>query len=543
MKINGAQAIIKALELESIDTIFGYPGSAICPFYDALFDSNITHVLSRNEQGAAHAASGYAKATGKTGVCIATSGPGSTNLITGIATAYMDSVPLVAITGQVSSELIGRDSFQEVDTTGMTSPFTKHNYLVKDVKQLPRILKEAFHIASTGRPGPVLIDIPYDVQASELDFIYPDKVDLPGYCIETQDISQDIKKINKLLEQAKCPVICAGGGIISANAQNELISFAEKFQIPVTTTLMGIGSIPFNHKLYLGMLGSHGVYAANYAINNADLIIIFGARVGNRAMGKASEIAKKAMIIHIDLDPAEIGKNIKPDVPVIADVKIVLKELLSNSISTSFSNWLEIVLSKKEPHNFDKIQTKKSTVINPPLLIHKLSELAGNKAIITTEVGQNQIWAANYYRIASPRTFISSGGMGTMGYGLPAAVGAKMGCPDVPVIAISGDGSLQMSIQELGTIKQQDLGVKIVLFNNSRLGMVREMQKEKFCGRYSQVHMEHNPDFQLLAKSYGFNSNKISDNKDIVPALKQMLSDESPFLLECIVDPEEPTLY
>ncbi len=543
MRIMGSQAIIKALELESVNIIFGYPGAAVCPFYDALYDSKIIHVLTRNEQGAAHAASGYARATGKTGVCIATSGPGSTNLITGIATAYMDSIPLVAITGQVSSELIGRDSFQEVDTTGATSPFTKHNYLVKDVSQLPRIIKEAFYIASTGRPGPVLIDIPYDIQASEVDFNYPEKVDLSGYRLKAEDISNEIDKVIEAMENTNKPIICAGGGIISSNASDELLSFAEKHQIPITTTLMGIGSVPFLHELNLGMLGSHGVYTANYAMHNADLVIIIGARVGNRAMGAASEIAKNARIVHIDIDPAEIGKNIKTDISIISDAKRVLEELLRISVSKNYTPWLEEIRSIKEkkPLKFNFSETSKT--ISPTFLLSRLSELTDNKAIITTEVGQNQIWAANYYKTQSPRTFISSGGMGTMGYGLPAAVGAKMGFPDVPVIAVSGDGSLQMSIQELGTIKQQGIGVKIILFNNSRLGMVREMQKVSFCGRYSQVYMEHNPDFQMLAAAYGFKSDKIYNNSDVIEALKKMLSDNSPYLLECIVDSEEPTLY
>jgi len=543
MRITGSQAIVKALELESADIIFGYPGSAICPFYDALYDSKITHVLTRNEQGAAHAANGYARATGKTGVCIATSGPGSTNLITGIATAYMDSIPLVAITGQVSSELIGRDSFQEVDTTGATSPFTKHNYLVKDISQLPRIIKEAFYIASTGRPGPVLIDIPYDIQTSELDFSYPEKVDLPGYHLESANISNEIEKVREAMKNAHQPIICAGGGIISSHAWDELLSFAEKHRIPITTTLMGIGSIPFSHELNLGMLGSHGIYAANFAVHNADLVIIIGARVGNRAMGTASEIAKKAKIVHIDIDPAEIGKNIKTDIPIHADAKHALKELLKVPVSNNYNAWVNKILDIKERHPLKLGYYENSKTVSPPFLLSRLAELAGDKAIITTEVGQNQIWAANYYKIQLPRTFISSGGMGTMGYGLPAAVGAKMGCSNVPVIAVSGDGSLQMSIQELGTIKQQGLGVKIILFNNSRLGMVREMQKVKFCGRYSQVYMEHNPDFQMLAKAYGLNSRKITGNAEVMSALEEMLSDESPYLLECIVDPEEPTLY
>jgi acetolactate synthase-1/2/3 large subunit len=455
----------------------------------------------------------------------------------------MDSIPVVAITGQVSSELIGRDSFQEVDTTGATSPFTKHNYLVKDAASLPRILKEAFYIASTGRPGPVLIDIPYDIQTAEIDFVYPETVNLPGYNQGITDISDAISKVGEALESSHSPVICAGGGIISSRGWDALLSFSEKLSIPVTNTLMGIGSLPTSYELNFGMIGSHGVYTANYAIHNADLVFIIGARVGNRAMGTASEIAKKAKIVHIDIDPAEIDKNIKTDINIIADAKYVLEELSKLTPSKNYSAWVEKLKILKQKHMKELIFPENSNTINPPFLLSKLSELTDSKAIITTEVGQNQIWAANYYRVKSPSTFISSGGMGTMGYGLPASVGAKMGCPKSPVIAISGDGSLQMSIQEFGTIKQENIGVKVVLFNNSRLGMVREMQKVKFSGRYSQVYMEHNPDFQMLARAYGFRSEKISSNSEIGAALKRMLSDDSSYLLECIVDSDEPTLY
>ena len=515
MKITGAQAIIKALELESVDTIFGYPGAAICPFYDALLDSKITHVLVRNEQGAAHAANGYARVTGKAGVCVATSGPGSTNLITGIATAYMDSVPLVAITGQVSSELLGTDSFQEVDITGATAPFTKHNYLVKSPEQIPRIMKEAFYIATTGRPGPVLIDFPVDIQTSQLDFLYPSEVDLPGYNPIGKDYSEQLLEIQDSLNQAQNPVICAGGGIISSESWDELQAFAQMYNIPVTTTLMGIGSLPSSHELHLGMLGSHGVYTANYAINNADLIIIAGARVGNRTLGNASEIAKKARIIHIDIDPAEIGKNIKTDIYINANIKEVLTELLKLPISTNFSSWLSKLKDIKSKHSPKLTYSESSKTIYPPLLLSSLSDLVNNDTIITTEVGQNQIWAANFFRSKSPRTFISSGGMGTMGYGLPAALGAKIGCPDQTVIAIGGDGSFQMSMQELSTIKQERLGVKIILLNNSSLGMVREMQKDKFNECYSSVYFEHSPHYQILADAYGFSYRKISSNSQI----------------------------
>ncbi|MCX7843446.1 MAG: biosynthetic-type acetolactate synthase large subunit [Clostridia bacterium] len=542
MKLTGAQAIIKALELEKVDIIFGYPGAAICPFYDSLLDSAITHVLTRNEQGAAHAASGYARVTGKTGVCVATSGPGATNLITGIATAYMDSIPMVAITGQVSSELIGRDVFQEADITGATAPFCKHNYLVKDAKALPRIIKEAFHIASTGRPGPVLIDIPIDVQNKEISFAYPESIDIKGYKPTYKGHSLQIRRIADAIAKAKAPVICAGGGVINANAAEELIKLAEKLRIPVTTTLMGIGAIPADHELSLGMLGSHGVYSANYALHNADLVIIMGARVADRAIGTASKIAEKAKIVHIDIDPAEIGKNIGTSIPVVGDVKLILKELLETAVKGNADEWMESIKRIKKEHPLKHRDGEEGVAVKPQYLLSMLSDMLDRDSIITTEVGQNQIWAANHFKVKKPRTFISSGGMGTMGYGLPAAVGAKFGAPRQKVVAVCGDGSFQMSMNELGTIKQHKLGVKIIIFNNSRLGMVRELQKNRYCGRYSQVFLEDNPDFVKLVEAYGFTGERIDSDSQVRDALGRFLADDRPYLLECIVDPEEPTL-
>ncbi len=543
MKMTGAKAMIHALELEQVSTVFGYPGAAICPFYDALLDSGIKHVLSRNEQGAAHAASGYARAIGRTGVCVGTSGPGSTNLITGIATAYMDSIPMVAITGQVSSELIGSDSFQEVDITGATSPFTKHNYLVKSASDLPRIFKEAFHIASTGRPGPVLIDVPLDVQADEFDYQDPGPVSLPGYHPSSQLPDEKVKAMVEMLNAARRPVICAGGGVVAANAADQLRQVVDKHRIPVMTTMMGIGAMPADHPLYLGILGSHGVFPANYSLHKADLVILIGARVGNRAMGSAAEIARQARIIHIDIDPAEIGKNIKPHLAVIADAGEALAKMLTLDLVGTKSEWLDTIRDVKQQKSYTRRFDQPSVVIHPPSLLQRLAELAGPDAIVTTEVGQNQIWAANHYPIMKPRTFITSGGMGTMGYGLPASLGAKVACPDRTVIAVSGDGSLQMSIQELGTIKQEKAAVKVILFNNRRLGMVHEIQSLKYSKRYSQVFLEENPDFQLVAEAYGFGHTVLESNDKIDEALRQMLDYPGPFMLECVVDPEEPTLY
>lgn len=540
MKLTGAQAIIKALELEKVDILFGYPGAAICPFYDALLDSNIKHVLTRQEQGAVHAASGYARVTGRTGVCVATSGPGATNLITGIATAYMDSIPVVAITGQVSSEQIGKDVFQEADITGATSPFCKHNYLVKKAADLPRILKDAFHIASTGRPGPVLIDIPIDIQNEEIDFKYPQKIEIKGYKPVYKGHPMQIKRIADAIEKAKSPVICAGGGVISAKASAELLQLAERCRIPVVTTLMGIGAIPASHPLHLGMLGSHGVFTANYAVNNADLLIIMGARVGDRAMGTAGQMARKAKIVHIDIDPAEIGKNVEAAIPVVGDVKLILQDLLEIIKPGDITPWADILRDTKLNHPLVIDETPGK--VSPKYLLRVLSGLVGEDAVVATEVGQNQIWAANYYKAEKPGSFITSGGMGTMGYGLPSAVGAKFAAGKREVIAIAGDGSFQMSMQELGTIKQEQLGVKMIIFNNSRLGMVRELQKTKYKARYSQVFLNDNPDFVKVAEAYGIPGERITSNDRVKQALEKMLAAEGAYLLECIVDPEEGTL-
>lgn len=540
MKITGAQALVKALELENVTTIFGYPGAAICPFYDALLDSDINHVLTRHEQGAAHAASGYSRVTGKTGVCVATSGPGATNLITGIATAYSDSIPMVAITGQVSLDLIGRDVFQEVDITGATEPFCKHNYLVKNIKDLPRIVKEAFHIASTGRPGPVLIDVPVDIQTDELDFIYPHEVDIKGYKPNYKGHPQQIRRIAEAITSSQRPIICAGGGVISAKASEVMTRLAEKCQIPVVTTLMGIGSIPVGHPLNFGMLGSHGVYAANYAVHNTDLLIIIGARVGDRALGTAGKIAEKAGIIHIDIDPAEIGKNVSTTIPVVGDAGLILEDLYKSIQNCNTLQWLE---SLQQAVKKNKVElTEKNNYVNPKKLIAELSKRLNDDAIVVTEVGQNQIWAANNFIARTPGSFITSGGLGTMGYGLPAGIGVKTGKPDSTVVVIGGDGSFQMSMPELGTIKQNRLGVKILILNNSRLGMVREMQKNKYKNRYSQVFLDDNPDFVKIAEAYGFKSERISCNSQIDSALDSFLDDDSAYLLECIVDPEEETV-
>lgn len=542
MEITGAQALVKSLLAENVDTIFGYPGAAICPFYDALLDSGIKHILTRHEQGAAHAASGYARATGKVGVCVSTSGPGATNLITGIATAYMDSIPLVAITGQVSTELIGRDVFQEVDITGATLPFCKHSYLVKDANLIPRIVKEAFYIASTGRPGPVLLDVPVDIQNAKVKYNYPEHIDIRGYKPTLKGHINQIKKAAEAFMQARRPVIVAGGGVITANAHWELQKLAETCDIPVATTLMGIGSMVSTHPLNLGMVGTHGSYIANYAVNHADLLVILGARVGDRAMGAAHNIAKRAKIIHIDVDPAEIGKNIGTSIPIVGDAKNILSAMVETVEPKSNKEWRDKLEQLKAERGPKYTMQEVSEYVQPKYLLEELSNVLDEKTVVTTEVGQNQIWAANFLKVKYPRTFITSGGLGTMGYGLPAAVGVSIGRPDACVINISGDGSFQMSMQELGTIRQHDLNVKIVLFNNYRLGMVRELQKQKYRGRYYQVELDKNPDFVQLAEAYGFAAERITSNHEVREALKRMRDHIGPYLLECRVHPEESTL-
>jgi acetolactate synthase-1/2/3 large subunit len=542
MKMTGAEAIIKSLEAEGVETVFGYPGAAISPFYDALLGSSIRHILTRHEQGAAHAANGYARVTGRAGVCVSTSGPGATNLITGIANAYMDSIPLVAITGQVSSGMIGTDAFQEADITGATAPFSKHNYLVKNARELPGKIREAFHIASTGRPGPVVIDIPVDVQNDTMDFKYPENIDIKGYKPTYKGHPMQIRKAAAALEKAKRPVICAGGGVISANASEELRELAEKRGIPVITTLMGIGSIPSDHPLHLGMVGSHGSPIANYILHHSDLVLILGARVGDRAIGTASALGKKAVIIHIDIDPAEIGKNIDAAIPVVGDVKLILKDMLDFVREGGNSEWNAVIEEQKRQKSMKQCAGSKEQYVNPKYLLSILSEYLPEDSIICTEVGQNQIWAANHCRVRKPKTFLTSGGLGTMGYGLPSAIGAKLGRPDAPVAVVSGDGSFQMSMQELGTIRHYDIGVKIILFDNCRLGMVRELQTNKHGGRYSQVCLDKNPDFVALAQAYGIKGEKISSDAQVRKALERLASGNGAYLLHCLVDPMEPTL-
>ncbi len=545
MKITGAQAMVLALKKENVRTIFGYPGAAICPFYDALLDSGIEHILTRQEQGAAHAANGYSRASGKVGVCVATSGPGATNLLTGLATAYLDSIPLVAVTGQVDTSSIGKDVFQEVDITGACEPFIKYSYLIKNPKDLPRIFKEAFYIASTGRPGPVLIDVPSDIQKAELEFEFPGSINIRGYDPVYKIDEEAAQLMMKKLRDAKKPVICAGGGIISSGAKESLGSFAERFNIPVVTTLMGIGSIDRGHKLNLGMLGSHGVYTANYAIHHADCIIVAGARIGDRAMGKIKTIREDQQVIHIDIDAAEIGKNVPVNVPIVCDARAVFEYLLNNFDKSGIDTqrgWNKEIFAMKEEKKYDYSKLEGKGYIRPQIVLKEMSSMLGDNDIITTEVGQNQIWAANHVDISKDRKLLSSGGLGTMGYGFPCAIGAKAADRKRQVIDVAGDGSFQMSIQELATIAANGLAVKVLLLNNSKLGMVREVQAKAYAKRYCATCLDGNPDFMKLADAYGIAGKKIEDPGDVRDALSEMLSYQGPYILECVIDKDEDTL-
>ena len=535
-EITGAEALIESLENEGVEVIFGYPGGSVLPIYDELYDASIRHVLVRHEQAAAHAADGYAQATGRTGVCIATSGPGATNLVTGIATAYMDSVPLVAITGQVPRSLIGGDAFQEADITGITLPITKHNYLVKDVEDVPRIIKEAFYIASTGRPGPVLIDIPKDVTTDTLEFRYPQKINLRGYMPPKGVDVEQLREAAQLILRSEKPVIYAGGGVIISNASSELLSLAETLMAPVTTTLMGKGAFPDTHPLSIGMPGMHGTKYANYAIQESDLIIAVGARFDDRVTGKLESFAPNAKIIHIDIDPAEIGKNARVDIPVVGDARAALSRLtgLVKEEQPRTGAWLDRIKKWKEEF---PLQYKRDG-LKPQYVVECINELYPD-AIITTEVGQNQMWAAQYFNCTRPRTFITSGGLGTMGYGFPAAIGAKVGVPDATVIDIAGDGSFQMNSQELATAVQNNVPVVVAILNNGYLGMVRQWQELFFERRYSATIIEESVDFVKLAEAYGAIGLRVKEPEDVKAALKEAVDSGRPCVIDFIVERTE----
>ncbi|WP_456324555.1 biosynthetic-type acetolactate synthase large subunit [Desulfonauticus submarinus] len=543
MELTGAQILLECLKEEGVSHIFGFPGGAVIDIYHYLPKYPFKHILVRHEQGAVHAADGYARSTGKVGVCLVTSGPGATNTVTGIATAYMDSVPLVVFTGQVPTALIGNDAFQEVDIVGITRPCTKHNFLVKDVKELAYVVKKAFHIARTGRPGPVLVDLPKDVMQAKAKFSYPEKISLRSYNPHYEPNKKQIKRAASLISKATRPLIYAGGGVISSSAHEILKILAQKFHIPVTTTLMGLGAFPGDHDLWLGMLGMHGTYAANMSVNNSDVLISVGARFDDRVTGKISSFAPRSKIIHIDIDPTSIRKNVQVDVPIVADCKLALESLFNELVDKDenweekHAVWLEMVKEWKIKYPLRYEQGGKA--IKPQFVVEKLYELTKGNAIITTEVGQNQMWAAQFYYYKHPRTFISSGGLGTMGYGFPAAIGAQMANPDKMVIDIAGDGSIQMNIQELATAVSYNLPVKIVILNNGYLGMVRQWQELFYNKNYCATCLHQNPDFVALAKAYGAEGYRIKENKEVEPVLEKALASKKTVVVDVWVEPEE----
>lgn len=533
----GSQILIDALIREGVVYVFGIPGGAVLPLFDALYESPIKFILTRHEQGAGHAADGYARATGKVGVCVVTSGPGATNLTTAIATAYMDSIPMVAITGQVKTFLIGNDAFQEADIIGITRPVTKHSYLVRDVKELARTVKEAFYIANTGRRGPVLIDLPVDVTMDKCEDIIPTEVDLPGYKPTYEGNIRQIKNAADVINSSRQTVVYAGGGIIASDSAQELLELAEKGNLPVTTTLMGLGGFPEDHKFSLGMLGMHGTAYANFAVTESDVLVAIGARFDDRITGKLDEFAPNAKIIHIDIDPASISKSIKVNIPIVGDAKLILQELNKHIRFNERKEWFDKIKSWKE--NNPLSYKCEGSVIKPQYVIEQICDVGRDNIIITTEVGQNQMWTAQYFTFTKPRTFLSSGGLGTMGYGFPAAIGAQLGCPDKIVVDIAGDGSIQMNIQELSTAARLNIPVKVAILNNGYLGMVRQWQELFYDKRYSNVTLNGNPDFVKLAEAYGAVGFLVEKKEDVRPTIEKAFSIKKPVLMDFRIDPGE----
>ncbi|MBW1643705.1 MAG: biosynthetic-type acetolactate synthase large subunit [Deltaproteobacteria bacterium] len=543
MKLTGAQILIEMLKQEGVDTIFGFPGGKVIDIYHELAKTDIKHILVRHEQGAIHAADGFARAGNRVGVCLVTSGPGATNTVTGIASAYMDSIPVVIITGQVPSYLIGNDAFQEVDIVGITRSCTKHNYLVKETEELARIVKEAFHLARSGRPGPVLIDIPQDIQQKAITFKHPDKINMRSYNPTYTPNMTQLKRVVQLFRKAKRPIIFSGGGAVLSKASQELTLLAQKLHIPVTSSLMGLGSFPGTDSLWLGMLGMHGTYRANMAINESDLILAVGVRFDDRVTGKIDEFAPNADIVHIDIDPTSIHKNIPVHTPVVGDCKITLgllntlvdKEDFTGSIKGR-KKWLTQIEFWKRTSPF--IYNQKN-IIKPQYVIDTLYELTKGDAVITTEVGQNQMWTAQHYHFDHPGQFITSGGLGCMGFGLPAAIGAQVACPDKLVVDIAGDGSIQMNIQEIATAVQFNLPVKVVILNNQYLGMVRQWQELFYDKCYACTSMDNTPDFVKLAEAYGATGLKATRPEEVEPVLKKGLSSDKTVIMEFMVEREE----
>ncbi|MDQ7095916.1 biosynthetic-type acetolactate synthase large subunit [Desulfosporosinus sp. PR] len=540
--LTGATILLNALQEEGVEIIFGYPGGVLLPLYDAMLDSPIRHVLGRHEQGVVFAADGYARVSGKVGVCLATSGPGATNLVTGITNAFSDSIPLVVLTGQVPTSSLGSDSFQEVDIIGITMPITKHSYLVKDPRELPRIVKEAFYLARTGRPGPVLIDLPKDVLAQENVEPFPNDMKLKGYKIFGRGNNSKIEEVVQALSVSRKPVLYAGGGVVTANAERALRQFAEKANLPVVTTLMGIGSLPFGHPNLLGMVGMHGTVTANYTVDDCDLLIAVGVRFDDRVTsGLGHKFATKATVVHIDIDPVEISKVVKTHMRIVGDARKILEEVLEvlpEYPLPELSPWWEQVRQWQQEHPL-KCDLES---LSPEMVVKCLGELAGGESIVVTDVGQHQMWVAQFYPTVHMRNYATSCGLGVMGYGLPAAVGAQLARPGDKVFLVTGDGSLQMSLQELGTIAQNKLPIKIILLNNGVLGMVRQMQKMFYEGRYNQIQLEGNPDFVKVADAYGIHGIHINSADQVQAAIAEAVAYPGPVLLDFVISPDEDVL-
>ena len=539
--MKGADAIIRCLEAEGVTHVYGYPGVAICPFYNSILNSDIQTVLIRTEQNAAHAASGQARVSGRPGVCAVTSGPGATNVITGIATAYADSIPLVCITGQVNSELLGRDVFQEADITGAVESFVKYSYLVKNVEDIPRIFKEAFHIANTGRKGPVLIDVPIDIQNAELKYFeYPKEINMRTYKPTVKGNMLQIKKVAKALEEARRPIICAGGGVLLSDAREELRAFAEKHQIPVVSTMIGISAMPTEHPMYFGMVGNNGKPYANRAMNESDLLIMVGARVADRAVSQPGLITKNKILVHIDVDPAEIGKNAGASIPLVGDVKHIFEDFNHVDFKCDTTEWIATLRTNKE--TLTPRRKPNPDFVDPATFITRLSEKMQENAVYVADVGQNQIWSCGYH-VVKEGQFMTSGGMGTMGYSIPAAMGAKVAAPDRQVVAVCGDGSFQMSMMELATICQHQIPVKIVVLKNSVLGMVREYQHFTYKDNYSMIDLSGSPDLAQLSKAYGIPFLRLENMNDCEQVIDDFLAEDTSMILECIIDPMDLVAY
>lgn len=545
MELTGAQILLESLKKEGVDVLFGYPGGAVIDIYDELpRHPELKHVLVRHEQGAVHAADGYARASGKVGCCLVTSGPGATNIVTGIATAYCDSIPLVVFTGQVPTQLIGNDAFQEVDIVGITRPCTKHNFLVKDVRNLAKTIRQAFYLARSGRPGPVLVDLPKDIMQARTEFVWPEDIFMRSYNPTYKPNLNQLRRTAEELAKARKPIILAGGGVIMANASEVLCELAHELDIPVATTLMGLGAFPANGDLWLGMVGMHGTYAANMSINHADLLVCVGARFDDRVTGRLQDFASHARIVHIDIDPTSIRKNVEVDVPVVGDCRQALEGILeicrAKMADTDWSgmhaDWLQTVHEWKANH---PLAYNKNGHIKPQQVIETMYSITKGDAIIATEVGQNQMWAAQFYTFTKPRTLLTSGGLGTMGYGFPAAIGAQFAFPDKLVINVAGDGSIQMNIQELATVVQNKIPVKVVILNNGHLGMVRQWQELFYNRNYSHTNMEAQPDFVKLAEAYGAEGYRISKPEELEDVLRKALTSPNPAFIDVMVEREE----